>query len=90
MHEVDFGGIGAEVKIFVGVMPDIIINKLYGPTAACDLKVRIDLTTGEWVIERERYINDETAEWVEVVRIPMQASDDFLFQDEPLTSHQKE
>ena len=29
------------------------IKKLFGPLIACDARVRLDLKTGEWVIERE-------------------------------------
>lgn len=74
-----------EVTIIVGGDTDVIINKLYGPTGGCDIRVR--MVRGEayqWVIERQRHTDRDglRAEWVEIARCDLQAEDDAIYQDD--------
>ena len=64
----------------IGTMHTIILNKLFGPTVFCDLKISIDDTTMEWVIEKQctRITDNVEDDWFEeVCRINCQESLEF-------------
>lgn len=71
-------------RVMMGTMHQVILEKLYGPTAACSLRIEANIVDSCWVIERERLIQDSPpiSEWVEVVRIPLQPDDDLAFTEE--------
>lgn len=71
--------------IYVPCMAEqnITIRKEYGPLVACDVRVRLDFQTAEWVIEKEcqkkawsKEHDCETCEtsWKEVSRFDCQES----------------
>ena len=61
-------------NILCGYVP-MVLMKMFGPTIFADLRVRADIETCEWIIERE--VKEGWKEWV---RIPGQLDSDF---DEP-------
>lgn len=65
------------VRINIGVGPEIIIDKLYGPTGTDAVRVRIDMENYDWVFEQERTIADFETEWVEIARCDMQRQDNW-------------
>lgn len=62
-----------EVEIQVGVKDIVEIEKLYGPLVFQSIRVKLDLDTCEWIIERQ----DAGITWREVARIPGQLETDF-------------
>lgn len=51
-----------EITVNIGADQNVIIDKLYGPLAACDVRVRLEFATCEWVFEAHDFNNDT---WVE-------------------------
>lgn len=57
----------------MGVIKQVVLNKMFGPTIFADLRITIDLERG-WVVER-RFGND--GKWVEWCIIPAQIENEF-------------
>lgn len=73
LHPTETDGVDDEQKIQFGYVP-IVLQKMFGPLIFCDLRIRADAETCEWVIERR---NISTCEWSEVIRIPGQIESEF-------------
>lgn len=73
LHPTETNGVDDEQLIQFGHMP-IILQKMFGPTVFCDLRIRPELESCDWVIERK---NVATSEWSEVIRIPGQIESEF-------------
>ncbi len=70
-----------EIRLEVGYEA-VLIEKMFGPLIFCDLRLRADPSTCEWVIERQcGFTQDEQGDgpaiWREWVRIPGQLTEDF-------------
>lgn len=56
---------------------DIEIEKLFGPLVACDVKVRLDVAAGQWIVWRKREPRDGPSTWEEMARFDCQESIEF-------------
>lgn len=56
---------GLDIKINIGANQKVVIDKLYGPLAASDVRVYLDFQSAEWVVE---YMNLTTEKWEEKAR----------------------
>ncbi len=52
----------------------VTIEKLFGPTVFADIRIRPEIKTAEWIIERQSI---DTMEWREWCRIPGQLEEEF-------------
>jgi hypothetical protein len=63
----------------------VVIDKLFGPLIACNVRVSLDGKSGEWVVERETCVSDKDEDtgvdginavhgWEEVTRFDCQES----------------
>lgn len=62
-----------DVALQVGTKDTVEIQKDYGPLVFQSIRVKLDLDTCEWIIERQ----DAGINWREVTRIPGQLETDF-------------
>ena len=73
-------------KLQVGRKDIIEINKDFGPTIACDIRINCDTNSGNWIIEKcctEVDVCGNSKDiWEEVCRIDFQDCIDFDSQDE--------
>lgn len=65
---------GERCEIWIGADAPVQIEKIFGPTIFWSIRVRAELKTVEWVIERNF---GPLGEWREVARIPGQLDEDF-------------
>ena len=65
--------------ICCGYVP-VVLSKMYGPLIFADIRIRADLQTCEWVIERQ---NIKTMKWEEAIRIPGQIASEFDDDEKP-------
>lgn len=70
-----------DIKLEIGSHHTVIIDKLYGPLAACQLKIIIDSSTRDWVILREVIPLNGESTWEEMARFGVQDSIEY----DPLT-----
>ena len=65
-------------NIEIGSDEIVEIEKLFGPTIMCDIRLTACTETCEWIIERECITTDKNENdiisWVEYIRIPAQES----------------
>jgi hypothetical protein len=57
------------VTVEVGPDANVTITKMFGPTAASDLRITFDMPSCCWVVERQWALTGKFMEWV---RIPAQ------------------
>lgn len=59
------------IRVNIGAAT-VQVDKLYGPLAAETVQIRLDRSTAEWIVERQRVDDDET--WEEKARWDCQES----------------
>ncbi len=73
-------GPSCDQEIMCGYVP-VVLQKMFGPTIFADVRIRVEIKTCEWVVEREHTRQKESGEdecyWKEWIRIPGQLPDDF-------------
>ena len=62
------------VRVEMGSHQVVVVDKLYGPLVACDVRIFVDAQAGEWVIERQHIDADNARTWSEVARFDCQES----------------
>lgn len=72
LHACILDGRRVEVQIASHNDPEVIIDKLYGPLVFAPIRVRLDVGSCEWIIERS-----DGPTWREVARVPGQLDSDF-------------
>ena len=65
--------IGSDLTVEMGYQT-VILNKLYGATIFCDLKICPSSKTGDWIISRQARDSNNNIYWEEVCRIDGQES----------------
>ena len=58
---------GKEYSIEIGSFDSVIIDKMFGPTIYCNLRIIAMGVEGKWIIEREKTVNNENGEYKETV-----------------------
>ncbi len=65
LGELEVNPMGEDIRVNVGTNQKVTVDKLYGPLAASEVRVWLDSTTAQWVVE---YCNPTTEEWEEKAR----------------------
>ncbi len=76
-------GYGKEYTIETGSFDSVVIDKLFGPTIYCKIKVTALGVDAKWLVEREKTVEDEEGnfiktEWEKICEIDAQES---IFKD---------
>ena len=63
-----------EIIVEIGGEKVLVIDKLFGPTVACNVRIRHDYEN--WIVEREKWTcpNGLSSEWEEMCRFDIQES----------------
>lgn len=68
-------------KLEIGSFDSVIIEKLYGPTIYCNLRITAMGADAKWLVEREKitqdYQGNDVTTWEKVCEIDAQESIDF-------------
>lgn len=68
LQRTDTDGKTDDQVVCCGYVP-VVLSKVWGPLIFTDIRIRADYETNTWIVERR---NEETGDWVEVIKIPGQ------------------